>query len=68
MAFVLSIPTEVPLFTFKTHTTVLSWFSTNSRLIISTILSLLMGFGAISIVSNMLDIMNMRKQIKSVVR
>ena len=66
MVFVLSMPTEVPLITFKAHSTILSWFSENSRFIITTALSLLMGFGAISIVSNLLDILNMRRQINSV--
>ena len=61
MVFVLSMPTEVPLLTFNTHTSILLWFSENSRFIATTILSLIMGFGAISIVSNLLDIMNIRK-------
>ena len=67
MVFVLSMPTEVPLITFKAHTTTLSWFSENSRFIITTALSLLMGFGAISIVSNLLDILNMRRQMSGAV-
>ena len=66
MVFVLSMPTDVPLITFKTHTAILSWFGENSRFIITTALSLLMGFGAISIVSNLLDIMNMRRQMSGV--
>ena len=66
MVFVLSMPTEVPLITFKAHTAILSWFSENSRFIITTALSLLMGFGAISIVSNLLDILNMRRQMSRV--
>ena len=61
MVFVLSMPTSVPLFTFKAQTAFLLWFSENSRFIVTTALSLLMGFGAISIVSNILDIWNMRK-------
>lgn len=67
MMFVLSMPTEVPLITFKAHSTILSWFSENSRFIITTALSLLMGFGAISIVSNLLDILNMRRQMSGAV-
>ena len=61
MVFVLSMPTSVPLFTFKSQTAILSWLSENSRFIVTTALSLLIGFGAISIVSNILDIWNMRK-------
>ena len=63
LAFMLSMPADVPLFTFKAHTAVLAWFSENSRFIVTTALSLLMGLGAISIVSNLLDILNMRKRM-----
>ena len=66
IAFMLSMPAEVPLFTFKAHTAILTWLSENSRFIITTALSLLMGFGAISIVSNLLDIMNMRRRMSGV--
>ena len=67
IAFMLSMPAEVPLFTFKAHTAILTWLSENSRFIVTTALSLLMGLGAISIVSNLLDIMNMRRQMSGVV-
>ena len=63
IVFMFSMPADVPLFTFKAHSTVLNWFSENSRFIFTTVLSLLMGFGAISIVSNLLDILNMRKRM-----
>ena len=63
MAFVLSMPTEVPLFTFNVQKAFLLWFSENSRLIVTTVLSLLMSFGVISIFSNLLDILNMRKRM-----
>ena len=63
LAFMLSMPADVPLFTFKAHTAVLTWFSENSRFIVTTALSLLMGLGAISIVSNLLDVLNMRKRM-----
>ena len=66
IAFMLSRPAEVPLFTFKTHTAILTWLSENSRLLATVILSLLMSFGIISIVSNLLDILNMRKQMNDV--
>ena len=67
IAFMLSMPAEVPLFTFKAHTAILTWLSENSRFIVTTALSLLMGLGAISIVSNLLDIMNMRRQMSGAV-
>ena len=63
LAFMLSMPANVPLFTFKAQTAILTWFSENSRFIVTTALSLLMGLGAISIVSNLLDVLNMRKRM-----
>ncbi len=57
MFFVLSMPTNIPLFTFQTQTSFLLWLAGNSRIIITIALSLLMSFGLISIVSNVLDIM-----------
>lgn len=66
IAFMLSMPAEVPLFTFKAHTAILTWLSENSRFIVTTALSLLMGLGAISIVSNLLDTINMRRQMNGV--
>ena len=63
LAFMLSMPADVPLFTFKAHTAVLTWFSENSRFLVTTALSLLMGLGAISIVSNLLDVLNMWKRM-----
>ena len=63
LAFMLSMSADVPLFTFKAHTAVLTWFSENSRFLVTTALSLLMGLGAISIVSNLLDVLNMRKRM-----
>ena len=63
IAFVLSLPAEVPLFTFNAQSATLLWLSEHSKIIVTTALSLLMGFGAISIVSNLLDILNMRKRM-----
>ena len=65
IAFVLSMPAEVPLFTFNAQSAVLIWLSEHSRIIVTTALSLLMGFGVFSIFSNVMDIMNMRKHILS---
>lgn len=58
MVFVLSMPTEIPLFTFQTQTSFLLWLAGNSRIIVTIALSLLMSFGLISIVSNVQDIMH----------
>ena len=65
IAFVLSLPAEVPLFTFNAQSAALIWLSEHSRIIVTTALSLLMGFGVFSIFGNVLDIVNMRKQVLS---
>lgn len=63
IAFVLSLPAEVPLFTFNAQSVILLWLSEHSRTIVTTVLSLLMGFGIFSIFGNLMDIVNMRKHI-----
>ena len=65
IAFVLSMPAEIPLFTFNAQSAILIWLSEHSRIIVTTALSLLMGFGVFSIFSNVMDIVNMRKHVLS---
>jgi hypothetical protein len=65
IAFLLSMPAEVPLFTFNAQSAVLIWLSEHSRIIVTTALSLLMGFGVFSIFGNVMDIVNMRKHVLS---
>lgn len=65
IAYVLSMPIDIPLFTFQLQTGFLLWLSENSRLIATTALSLLMTFGFISIISNIQDIMNMRVRLEN---
>lgn len=65
MVLTLSMPADVPLFTFKMQSDFLLWLSEKSRIIVTTVLSLLMSFGLISIVKNVFDIVNMRKYISS---
>lgn len=60
MAFVLSMPADVPLFTFEVHSDIQLWLLNNSRLITSASLALLMSFGLASIIANVQDIMLMR--------
>ena len=57
MAFVLSTPIDVPLFTFSVESSILLWIAENSRLIVTTALALLMSFGIMSILSNVQDIL-----------
>ena len=65
ITYVMSTPTDVPLFTFQVQTGFLLWLSQNSRLIATTALALLMTVGMISIISNVQDIMRMRVRLES---
>ena len=59
IAYVLSMPADVPLITFKVQTGFLLWLADKSRLIAATGLSLLMTFGIVSIINNVQDIRQM---------
>ena len=61
IAFVLSTPVDVPLFTFSVESSILLWMAENSRLIATTVLALLMSFGIMSIISNVQDILAIRQ-------
>ena len=63
IAFVLSTPAAVPLFTFQVESGVLSWLAANSRIITATALSLLVTLGLISIIGNIQDIRSMRGDV-----
>lgn len=65
-AFVLSTPSELPLFTFHASSGILLAIEQYSRTIATIVLSLVMGLGIISIVSNVLDIVQMRVQLRTV--
>ena len=60
LAVVLSTPSELPLFTFHASSGVLLAIEQYSRTLATIALSLIMGFGIISIVSNILDIAQMK--------
>ena len=62
MAFVLSTPADVPLFTFSVESSILLWIAENSRLIATTGIALLMSFGIMSIISNVQDILALRSK------
>ena len=66
IAFLLSTPAVVPLFTFKVQTGWLSWLAANSRVLTATALSLLITFGLISIVGNIQDIRSMQVESKAI--
>ena len=65
IGYVLSMPSNVPLFTFQVQAGILLWLAENSRLIAATGLSLLMTIGIISIISNFQDIQRMRVCLKA---
>ena len=65
IAYILSTPANVPLFTFNVQTGFLLWLAENSRLIAATGLSLLMTLGIISIISNVQDTLRMRVCLKA---
>lgn len=63
IAFLLSTPANVPLFTFNQQGKWLIWLAENSRLIVSTALALLMSLGTISVINNVQEIMKMRVRL-----
>ena len=65
-ALVLSPPSELPLFTFHASSGILLAIEQYSRTIATIVLSIVMGLGIISIVSNVLDIVQMRVQLRTV--
>lgn len=62
IAYVLSMPAEVPLFTFRVQQGLLAWLAANSRILTATALSLLVTFGLISVVGNVREILEMRRK------
>lgn len=65
-ALVLSTPSKLPLFTFHASSGILLAIEQYSRTIATIVLSLIMGLGIISIVSNVLDIVQMRVHLGTV--
>ena len=65
VGYLLSMPADIPLFTFKVQTGFLLWLTENFRLIAATGLSLLMTLGIISIINNVQDILRMRVCLKA---
>ena len=65
ITYVLSMPADVPLFTFQVQTGILLWLAENSRIIAATALSLLMTLGFISIINNVQDILQMRVRLEA---
>lgn len=67
IAVVLSMPADIPSFTFEVHSDILLWLAANFRFITTVVLGLLMSFALASIIGNVQDIMMMReKQINHI--
>ena len=64
LAWILSTPANLPLFTFHVQSGFLLWLAENSRWIAATSLSLLMTLGVISIINNVQGILRMHVSIK----
>ena len=62
IAFLLSAPAAIPLFSVQMQTGAFVWLAANSRPIITTALTLLMTIGLISIFNNIQDIRSMREK------
>ena len=60
IAYTLSVPMDVPVFSFRTQFTLLQWVCVNSRFITVAVLSLLMTFGITAFIYNIQDIKTMR--------
>ena len=65
IVYIMSMPTDVPLFTFQVQNGFLLWLSQNTRMIVSAVLTLLMTVGVISIINNVQEIMRMRVRMTS---
>lgn len=63
IAYILSTPATIPLFSFGVQTKMLLWLSENSRLIVATVLALLMTLGTMSIINNVQEIRKIRSQL-----
>ncbi len=63
IAYILSTPATIPLFSFGVQTKMLLWLSENSRLIVSTVLALLMTLGTMSIINNVQEIRKIHSRL-----
>ena len=66
MAFILSMPADVPLFNFHVHTGFLLWFTEISRPVVATALALLMTIGSISVIINIQEALALLMTIGSI--
>lgn len=60
LAFILAVPNDAPLIVFNTTSGILLAIEQHSRMIASTTLMLLLGWGIVSVINNILDITQMK--------
>ena len=66
IAYLLTSPTDVPVFNFDTHHLFfLEWLCGNSRLVTVTAISLLLTIGIISFIANIQELMSMRHSLQN---
>lgn len=58
LAYILSVPADVPLVAINATSDFMLYFEQNSRMLASWALMLFLSFGIVSIISNILDILN----------
>ena len=64
IAYILSTPMDVPVFSFKTQFTLLQWLIDNSRILTVTAISLLTTFGIAAFITNIQEIKTMRSAVE----
>lgn len=64
IAYILSTPMDVPVFSFKTQFALLQWLIDNSRLITVTAISLLTTLGIAAFINNIQEIKTMRSAVE----
>ncbi len=64
IAYILSTPMDVPVFSFKTQFALLQWLIDNSRILTVTAISLLTTFGIAAFITNIQEIKTMRSAVE----
>lgn len=64
VAYILSTPMEVPVFTIKSQYYIMQWLTEHSRFITVVVISLLMTFGITAFISNVQEVLNMRHSLQ----
>jgi len=65
MAYILSVPMDVPVFSFKTQFALVQWLINNSRLITVTTIMLLTTLGTAAFITNIQEIKTMRSVLRN---